>query len=120
MTFLSHGAMDEMREIVSEKMVNQAMLVIAIVAPILGALIGLVVGMARKRLVEVARGLMVGSLGTVAWGMWHAYNAVTARFGLDTVKNLGINAAMFITAGIVIGWGFGYLWKTIRNYSRAR
>ena len=88
--------MDNMHEMVSEQAVNQAMLAIAIIAPILGALIGLVVGLVRKRLIEVVRGLMVGCLGTVAWGMWQAYNAVTARFGLDTVKNLGINAAMFI------------------------
>lgn len=73
------------------------MLGIAIAAP----LIGLVWGWFAKRL---ASGFIIGLLiGVGNYVLWTVYNAITDRLGLDTVKNLLVNLALFIVLGIIIG-----------------
>jgi len=49
-------------------------------------------------------GLLVGG-GNFA--LWTLYNAITERLGLDTVKNLLVNLALFVVLGVVIGLGVG-------------
>jgi hypothetical protein len=99
--------MNEMREIVDLATVNRALLALAIAGPVLGAAVGL----AMKRPRGFERGLAIGLLGTLAWGMWHVYGAITARYGLDSVKNLGINALVFVVVGALVGWGLGAWWR---------
>lgn len=41
--------------------------------------------------------------GPANYGLWHLYNAIENHWGLDKVKPLLINVAIFIALGIVIG-----------------
>ncbi len=75
------------------------MLAVLFVAP----LVGLIWGAATKRLV---RGLVLGlGVGVGNYALWTVYNAITDRLGLDTVKNLLVNLALFIVLGVLIGLG---------------
>lgn len=86
-----------MKELIDPRQAHLLMLGIAIAAP----LIGLVWGWFAKRLVT---GLVIGLLiGVGNYVLWTVYNAITDRLGLDTVKNLLVNLALFIVLGIVIG-----------------
>ena len=42
----------------------------------------------------------------LAAGAQQIYNAIVAE-----IKNLGINAALFILVGAVVGWGFSLFWR---------
>ena len=64
-------------------------------------IIGLVWGALAKQMV---RGGTYGAiLGVGNFIMWNVYNAITNRLGLDTVKNLLVNLALFIVLGIIAG-----------------
>ena len=87
------------QELITEHQANLLMLAVLMAAPAVGLLWGVMV----KRL---ARGLGVGLLvGVGNYALWTAYNAVTDRLGLDTVKNLLVNLALFIVVGIVVRLG---------------
>lgn len=86
-----------MKELITIEQANRLMLAFIVIAPILGALCGLAVRKARN---GALAGLAIG-MGNFA--MWRVYNAITDRLGLDTVKNLVINLAMFTCLGILIG-----------------
>ena len=54
----------------------------------------------------MAAGLGVGLLvGAGNYALWTAYNAITDRLGLDTVKNLLVNLAVFVAVGAAAGLG---------------
>jgi len=87
------------RELITEHEANLLMLAVLIAAPA----IGLLWGAAAKRL---RRGLAVGLLvGVGNYALWTVYNAITDRLGLDTVKNLLVNLALFVVVGIAAGLG---------------
>lgn len=78
------------------------MLAVLIGAP----LVGLVWGAATKRVVH---GLVVGlCVGVGNFVLWTVYNAITDRLGLDTVKNLLVNLALFLVLGVLIGLGLAW------------
>lgn len=87
-----------MQEIITAKQVDALFLTLAIAAPIAGAAIGWVKG---KRALS---GLLWGLLLTVNWILWRVYNAITDRLGLDTVRNLLVNLALFVVVGAVAGY----------------
>ena len=39
--------------------------------------------------------------------MWLVYNALTDHNGLDTVRNVFVNLAVFVVVGLSIGFGVG-------------
>ena len=86
-----------MKELIDPHQAQMLMLGILLAAP----LIGLAWGMIAKR---VVMGALVGiAVGAGNFALWTIYNSITERLGLDTVKNLVVNLAMFIGIGIVIG-----------------
>ncbi len=86
-----------MKELIDERQAYLLMVVVLVAAP----LIGLLWGVVTKRL---ARGLTVGLLvGAGNYALWTVYNAITEKLGLDTVKNLLVNLALFVLVGIVAG-----------------
>ena len=94
-----------MKPLISEPQAQAIMVAILIAAP----LIGLLLGFLRKRPVP---GLVIGLLvGVGNYALWTAYNAITNKLGLDTVKNLAVNVALFIGVGLTIGFGAAYLTK---------
>ena len=47
--------------------------------------------------------------------MWRLYNAVLGRYGLDSVKALLINLALFAGVGVMVGLTVGYLTRRRRG-----
>ncbi len=87
-----------MQEIVTAQQVDRLFLILAIAGPLGGAGVG---WLWQKRAVH---GLLWGLLLTANWILWRLYNAITDRLGLDTVRNLLVNLAMFVALGAVAGF----------------
>lgn len=92
--------MGDMREIVNVGEVERLLVVLAVVGPMAGAAIG---GLATHSHRGALRGISVGLLLSLTWIMWHIYNAVTDRLGLDTVKNVFVNLGLFVCVGVIAG-----------------
>ena len=110
--------MDQMQELVTARQVNSLFLILAVGAPILGLFLGAVIGAQQKKPMKGAwTGLFIGLLGPLNLILWNIYNLITDHLGLDTVKNLLVNLALFVGGGIAAGliWGF-----CIRNAERKR
>jgi predicted membrane channel-forming protein YqfA (hemolysin III family) len=94
------------RELITGHEANLLMVAVLIAAP----LVGFLWGWAVKR---AWRGLSLGIfVGAGNFGLWVVYNRITDRLGLDTVKNLLVNLALFAVIGIAVGlgaarWGAG-------------
>jgi hypothetical protein len=41
------------------------------------------------------------------------YNGVTAVYGLDSVRGLLVNLALFVAAGLAIGVAVGLIWRRV-------
>lgn len=98
----------EMRELIDEQTANAVMNLLAVALPLAGLLIGAAAGGLQRRPVPGAlRGLAVGCIGILNWILWRLYNAITDQLGLDTVKNLLVNLALFLAIGIAGGVAAG-------------
>lgn len=87
----------EMKELINPHQAQMLMIAVLFMAPV----IGVIWGVAAKRTVP---GLLVGlAIGIGNFILWNVYNAITDRLGLDTVKNLVVNLALFIVIGAIIG-----------------
>lgn len=103
--------MGELREIVDIAAVERLFLMLAVLGPIAGLVIGAAVGKRRGQIRSGAlAGLMVGLLGTLNWLLWHVYNTLTDTNGLDSVKGLAINLALFVVVGALLGFGY-HAWQ---------
>jgi len=98
--------MGDLHELVDLVAVGRLFAIVAIAGPAIGAAIGVLLGRRSHNVKPgLLRGLLWGSLGTLNWLLWRIYNAITDRNGLDTVKNLAINLALFVFVGVLIGVG---------------
>lgn len=105
----------EMRELIDERTTNLIINLLAWGLPLAGIVVGALAGAARKRLAsDTVSGFVIGCAGVFNWLLWHLYNAITNRYGLDTVKNLLINLGLFLAIGVAIG-GLGGLWARTRQ-----
>jgi NhaP-type Na+/H+ or K+/H+ antiporter len=96
--------MDEMRELIDLPTANAIVRAVAIGFPAAGLVIGAAAGALRRRLGRDALlGLVIGLSGVLLWAMWLVFNAITNHYGLDSVKGLLINLAMFVVVGSAIG-----------------
>ena len=99
--------MGELREIVDIGAIERLFLLLAVLGPIAGLVLGTAVGYRRKRPRQFGiAGLLIGLLGTLNWLLWRVYNALTDANGLDSVKGLGINLALFVAVGAALGVGY--------------
>ena len=90
-----------MRELITLEQANHLMLAVLVAAPI----VGLVAGASYRRPVRgLIAGLLIGAGNLV---LWKVYNLITDRLGLDTVKNLLVNLALFVGIGLVAGFLWG-------------
>jgi hypothetical protein len=97
-----------MKELVTTEQAEHALRLLAMALPVAGLLLGALTGLLRQRLPGGALvGLLIGLLGPVAFGLWHVYNAIMGRFGLDSVKGLLINLALFVVFGLGVGLAAG-------------
>jgi hypothetical protein len=85
------------KELISPEQAAWLMRIVLVLAP----LIGLAWGVTAKK---VKLGVLVGiAIGGGNFILWHVYNAITDRLGLDTVLNFEVNLGLFVFLGIVIG-----------------
>lgn len=93
-----------MKELVTTEQAERVLRLLAMVMPVAGVALGLVVGAVRRRMgAGLVVGLLLGLIGPAAWGMWRVYNGIMGRYGLDSVKGLVLNLALFTGVGLVIG-----------------
>ena len=96
--------MDEMKEIITERTVVTIINLFAIGMPLLGLIIGVLVGKLRHKVLRSAiYGLSIGMVGPVNLLMWHLYDFLTNFYGLDSVKGLLVNLCIFGFIGILLG-----------------
>ncbi len=94
-----------MKELITFEQANKLMYIVLLAAPV----IGLIWGVATKR---VKHGFIAGVLiGLANLAMWTVYNNITDKLGLDTVKNLLVNLALFIAVGLIAGMVWGWAIK---------
>ncbi|HEX5323421.1 MAG TPA: hypothetical protein VFW40_06510 [Capsulimonadaceae bacterium] len=87
----------EMKELIDPHQAQMLMIAVLIVAPV----VGLIWGAAAKRILT---GFLIGlAIGVGNFALWILYNTITNSLGLDTVKNLLVNLALFIVLGAIIG-----------------
>ena len=99
-----------MKELVTTEQAERVLRLLAIILPIAGLLIGVAAGAARRKLAGHAlAGLLIGLIGPASWVLWRMYNGIEGRFGLDSVKGLLINLALFAVIGVSVGAGVGLL-----------
>jgi hypothetical protein len=104
-----------MTELVTTEQAERVIAIIAIALPIAGLTLGAIVGAVRRELARNALlGLVCGLAGPAIWVMWRICNGIIGRFGLDSVKGLLINLALFVAAGLVIGLVVGIVWRRQR------
>ncbi len=107
--------MGDLHELIDLNKVGLLFGILAIFGPAFGIIIGAAYGRTKSDPKAGALfGLIWGSLGVLNWLLWRAYNAVTDRNGLDTVKNLFINLVLFVIVGTVIGATSGQLYLRYR------
>lgn len=103
-----------MRELVTVDQVERLFRLLAVAAPIVGGVLGAAYGLRRAAPARwSATGAAIGLLGTLNYGLWRMYCAITNHYGLDSVRNLLINLSLFVLLGLVGGIGYG-LWERRR------
>jgi hypothetical protein len=92
-------------ELVSRAAVDRALGFLALALPVVGLLVGSVLGRIRpgRTSGSAGRGFAVGLVGPLIWVLWRVTNAVQGRLGLDSVAALLINFGIFIVVGLAIG-----------------
>ncbi len=93
-------------------LLDSALLVLAIAAPLIGLGVGLVVGVQREAIARAAaRGVSVGLLGPLAYALWRVYlyvtrhDPVTGYVGLHRVSILMLSLVIFAVVGGAVGYG---------------
>ena len=90
-------------ELVTEAQAGRVMLVVAVGAPLIGTVVGVVMRGRRG----AVRGALVGLLGPLLWVLWHAHRWLVDHLGVDRVVTV---VAVFVLFALV-GVGVGLLWR---------
>ena len=106
--------MNDAQELVTVEQAERLIAALAYALPAAGLVLGAVVGGLRKRL---GRGLLIGFVcgltGPAIWLLWRMYNGIVGVYGLDSVRGLLVNLALFVAIGLVIGVGAGLVWRRL-------
>ena len=103
-----------MEELVTTEQAEQVIVMLAMALPVGGLVVGVISGAVRKRLGRGALlGLACGLTGPAIWLLWRMYNGIVAVYGLDSVRGLLVNLALFVAIGLVIGIGVGLVWRRV-------
>ncbi len=100
--------MGQMKELVTPQQIHTLFIALAIGCPVLGIIAGAWFG-ARKNSLRsyLLSGFLIGLVGPLNLLLWEMYNGITNRLGLDTVRNLLVNLALFVVLGLVAGILYG-------------
>jgi hypothetical protein len=107
-----------MGELVDLQAVERWFSILAALAPILGIGIGAAIQSRGGRPGALLTGFLIGMLGPANWLLWHIYNRIEDHYGLDSVKAMLINLALFAVLGIAVGMGCRFLWRSPRPTCR--
>jgi len=103
-----------MEEIVTVAQADRLILLVAVALPAIGLIVGAVAGAIRH---AFARGLLLGFagglIGPALWALWHMYNGIIGVYGLDSVRGLFVNLALFVAIGLVLGLVVGLVWRRL-------
>lgn len=93
-----------MKELIDPRSVERVFLFLAVAGPLVGLILGAFLG-AHERFAtrRVIAGTLLGSIGSIIYGMWWLYGVITNAFGLDSVANLGLQLVLFAALGAVLG-----------------
>ena len=106
-----------MKELIAPESVEKALLFVAVCGPLVGMVVGAVLGAHEKRAApRIMAGALIGGLGTVVFGMWHVYGAITDRLGLDSLANLGVQLGLFAVFGAALGFAMFGIWKLMKRH----
>jgi hypothetical protein len=105
-----------MQELVTVEQAERAIRVAAVALPVAGIIVGAVAGAVRGQAMRgLALGLLCGMIGPGLWGLWLMYSGVVGAYGLDSVRGLLVNIALFVGIGVVVGFGVGL---ALRRFGR--
>lgn len=107
-------------ELIDLRRFDALMRAVAVVLPVVGVLLGLAMGAARRALGEgLKRGVALGLLGPVGYGLWRLfawlvrYDPQTGYCGLHRVSVLLLNVLLFVLVGTILGVLYGRLWRNV-------
>ena len=110
--------MDEMRELVTVEEAERVIRVLACALPVAGVVVAAAIGAVQRRLGPAVRpGLIVGLCGPAIWGLWRMHNGIIGAYGLDSVRGLLVEVALFVGIGLVVGTGIGLAWRRMGERS---
>ncbi len=92
-----------MRELIDLAAVERWFTILAVALPFLGIGIGAALQFRARRPKALALGVAAGLLGPANWLLWRVYNRIEDRYGLDSVKAMLLNLALFAALGIAVG-----------------
>ena len=93
-----------MKELITREQADAFIWIVGALGVLLGPAAALI---ARKRGENpVKYGILAGGPLVLATMLWHVYNAVEDRWGLDSVAALAINAGIFVLVGVGCGLGW--------------
>jgi hypothetical protein len=92
-----------MRELVDLAAVERLFELLALLLPLLGLGIGAALQFSGRRPGALVTGFLLGLLGPANWLLWHIFNGIEDHYGLDSVKAMLINLALFAALGIGVG-----------------
>ena len=93
-----------MNELIAPESVEKALLILAVAGPLAGVLIGAFIGAHKRSVVPyLVSGILIGAIGSLIFGMWRVYGAITNKLGLDSLINLGLQLLIFAVSGAVLG-----------------
>ncbi|HET9869077.1 MAG TPA: hypothetical protein VFR02_01085 [bacterium] len=98
-----------MQELVTGSQAQQIVLLLCLLLTLGSAAFGFFWG---RRLPKPQRPLLWAQAGLAALGgplvaaLWFVYNAIEDHYGLDSVKALGLNAALFLAVGVLFSYLF--------------
>ena len=93
-----------MKELIDPRAAERVLLFIAVAGPLVGVIFGALLGAhTRRARASVIAGVLLGSIGSLIYGMWRLYGVITNAFGLDSVANLGLQLVLFTALGAILG-----------------
>jgi hypothetical protein len=103
-----------MQELVTVEQAERVIGALTYALPVVGIALGSLIGALRKRIGRGAVvGLACGMSGPAIWLLWRMYNGIVGIYGLDSVRGLLINLALFVAIGLVIGVAAGLVWRRV-------
>jgi hypothetical protein len=77
--------------------------ILAVVLPLVGIGAGAALQFRARRPGALGAGILIGLLGPANWLLWRIYNRIEDHYGLDSVKAMLLNLALFAALGLAAG-----------------